>query len=58
MRMYEPEEDSVYRFCGADGLKLGLSTLRKKISYIPQSPFLLNTSIRENLDLNGRLSDR
>ena len=34
---------------GIDVSKLGLHTLRKAISYIPQSPFLLNGTIRENL---------
>lgn len=30
--------------------KLGLHTLRKNISFIPQTPFLLQGTIRENLD--------
>lgn len=30
--------------------KLGLHTLRKNISFIPQAPFLLQGTIRENLD--------
>ena len=37
--------------------KLGLHKLRKSISYLPQSSFLLNGTLRENLDPFGELSD-
>ena len=42
---------------GKDVSKLGLHTLRKAISYIPQSPFLLNGTIRDNLDPFKEFSD-
>ena len=50
IRLYEPEEGSTYKFCGQDALKMGLHTLRRQIALIPQSPFLMKTTIRENLD--------
>ena len=53
LRLYEPEEGSIYQFYGADGLKLGLSTLREQISFISQNPFILKTSVRDNLDPQG-----
>ena len=34
----------------ADALKLGLHTLRQRISVIPQTPFLFKGSIKTNLD--------
>lgn len=36
---------------------VGLHQLRKNIAYIPQSPFLLQGTIRENLDPFNELSD-
>jgi len=38
-------------------LKLGLHTLRKQISWIPQEPHLFSGSLRENLDPFGRRND-
>ena len=35
---------------GQDCKKLGLHILRKNLAYIPQQPFLIQGSIRENLD--------
>ena len=35
---------------GQDISKIGLHTLRKNIAFIPQSPFLLQGKIRENID--------
>ena len=35
---------------GVDIANIGLHTLRKRIAFIPQSPFLLQGTIRENLD--------
>ena len=35
---------------GVDIKTIGLHTLRKSIAYIPQSPFLLQGTIRENID--------
>lgn len=35
---------------GQDISKIGLHLLRKGIAYIPQSPFLMNGTIRTNLD--------
>ena len=33
-----------------DALKIGLHTLRQRISVIPQTPFLFKGSIKTNLD--------
>ena len=35
---------------GVDCKDIGLHLLRKNIAYIPQAPFLIQGSIRENLD--------
>jgi ABC-type multidrug transport system fused ATPase/permease subunit len=35
---------------GQDIKSIGLHLLRKSIAYIPQSPFLISGSIRDNLD--------
>ena len=48
--MYEPQPDSVYEIGGYNALEMGLHSLRKNISVIPQTPFLTRKSIRENLD--------
>jgi ABC-type multidrug transport system fused ATPase/permease subunit len=50
LRMYEGEDGSVYRIGGCDGLQLGVHTLRKRMSVIPQVPFIFHSSIRLNLD--------
>jgi ABC-type multidrug transport system fused ATPase/permease subunit len=57
LRMYEPEEGSVYRFGNYDALELGVHTLRKRISVIPQVPFIYRKSIRLNLDPFLEFSD-
>ena len=56
-RLVEPEEDSYYYIEGKDGLRMGLHTLRKQISSIPQSPFLFLGTIRQNLDPYRSSSD-
>lgn len=42
---------------GTDLSTIGLHQLRKQIAYIPQSPFLLQGTIRENLDPFNELTD-
>lgn len=42
---------------GVDISKLGLHILRKSIAYIPQSPFLLQGTIRQNLDPFNDMTD-
>ena len=42
---------------GVDISQLGLHILRKNIAYIPQSPFLLQGTIRQNLDPFDELED-
>jgi ABC-type multidrug transport system fused ATPase/permease subunit len=42
---------------GADIACIGLQTLRKMISVIPQEPLLLTGTVRENLDPFGKLDD-
>ena len=49
-RIVEPEIGSAYEMDGANALKLGLHTLRQRISVIPQTPFLFKGSIKTNLD--------
>ena len=50
MRIVEPEEGSIYEIDGEDALSLGLHSLRKRISIISQSSFLMKGSLRNNLD--------
>ena len=49
-RLTEPEPNSEYFIGENDALKMGLHSLRKHISVIPQTPFLFRGTIRENLD--------
>jgi ABC-type multidrug transport system fused ATPase/permease subunit len=42
---------------GVDTSQVPLSTLRSKISIIPQDPFLFSTTIRDNLDPHEKYSD-
>jgi ATP-binding cassette subfamily C (CFTR/MRP) protein 1 len=42
---------------GVDLKSVGLHKLRQSIGYIPQSPFLLVGSVRENLDVFGKRTD-
>ena len=42
---------------GVDIKDIGLHLLRKNIAYIPQTPFLIQGSIRENLDPFGEYDD-
>lgn len=42
--------NSEYFLSEYDALKLGLHSIRKHISVIPQTPFLLKGTVRENLD--------
>ena len=56
-RLVEPEMGSVLRIGGYDALKMGLHSLRKHISVIPQTPFLFNDTLRKNIDPYGKYSD-
>jgi ABC-type multidrug transport system fused ATPase/permease subunit len=49
-RLTEIEKDGNIKIDNTDCRELGLHLLRKRIAYIPQSPFLIQGSIRENLD--------
>ena len=49
-RIVEPEVGSIYEIDNVNALKLGLHTLRQRISVIPQTPFLFKGSIKTNLD--------
>ena len=57
-RMTEPIEGSTYQLGGYDALKMGLGTLRRSISIIPQVPFLFKGSVRQNLDPFEEKSDK
>ena len=49
-RLVEIEEDGQIIIGGVDTKELGLHWLRMNISFIPQSPFLMGSTIKENLD--------
>ena len=49
-RICEPELGSVYEIGGYNALELGLHSLRRHISVIPQTPFLFKGDIKTNLD--------
>ena len=53
-RIVEPEIGSIYEIDDLDALKLGLHTLRHRISVIPQLPFLFKGDIKTNLDPFGK----
>ena len=42
---------------GVDIRELGIRTLREKMAYIPQTPFVMAGTVRENLDPYARHSD-
>ena len=57
-RLTECEREDSILIDGTPTSSVGLSTLRRAISIIPQSPFLFEgTSVRENLDPFGLYSD-
>ena len=56
-RMSEPMAGSHYELGSCDALQLGLRTLRKSISIIPQTPFIFKGSVRRNLDPFCQKSD-
>ncbi len=49
-RMSEIERGSLITIDNVDTSKIGLKTLREAISIIPQSPFIFEGTVRENLD--------
>ena len=49
-RMVEPEKGCVYELGGYDALKMGLHSLRKNLSVLPQVPFLFKGTVRKNID--------
>ena len=56
-RMVEKDENGgKIEIDGVDTASIGLATLREALAIIPQSPFLLVGSIRENLDPQGSCS--
>ena len=50
LRLVEPEPSSEILIDGVDTKTVGVQTLRRSISLIPQTPFLYQGSIRDNLD--------
>jgi len=52
-RLVEVEEDGKIIIGGENTKDLGLHCLRNNISFIPQSPFLMSSTIRDNLDPFG-----
>ena len=49
-RLVEIDDDGKIVISGLDTKEIGLHWLRKNISFVPQSPFLMASTIRENLD--------
>ena len=56
-RIAEPEPNSVYQLDEYDSLQMGLHTLRRNLSVIPQTPFLFKGTVKSNLDPFGEKSD-
>lgn len=50
--------DGTIKIDGTDIYGIGLHALRKNIAFIPQTPFLLQGSIRENLDPHDERTDQ
>ena len=55
--MYELESGSI-SIDGVDISKIGLHSLRQQISYLPQTPFLMCGTVRENIDPFNKYTDR
>ena len=56
-RLVECDRDSSIFIDGKSSSQVGLSTLRKGISIIPQSPFIFEGTVRLNLDPFNQHSD-
>ena len=56
-RLVECDRDGAIKIDGRSTTQLGLSTLRRNISIIPQSPFIFEGTVRENLDPFSHYSD-
>jgi ABC-type multidrug transport system fused ATPase/permease subunit len=56
-RMVTPEFRSELYVGGNDAHKMGLHSLRRNLSIIPQTPFLFKGSIKENIDPFNEYSD-
>ena len=50
LRLVECDNESSILIDEISTSKIGLSTLRRAISIIPQSPFIFEGTVRENLD--------
>ena len=57
-RLVECDRESSIFIDETSTSKVGLSTLRGAISIIPQSPFIFEGTVRENLDPFSRYSDQ
>ena len=56
-RLVECDRGSSILIDGIGTSEVGLTTLRRAISIIPQSPFLFEGTVRENLDPFEQYSD-
>ena len=56
-RLIEIEDEGKILIGGVNIKEIGLHCLRKNISFVPQSPFLMASTIRENLDPFSIYSD-
>ena len=56
-RLVEIDNDGEIIVGGINIKEIGLHCLRKNISYVPQSPFLMASTIKENLDPFSNYSD-
>lgn len=57
-RLSDIDKEGTVLIDGVDIRKIGLHMLRKNIGYIPQSPFIISGTIRENLDPFNEFSDK
>jgi len=48
LRLFDVEKEKIF-IDGIDATKIPLKTLRRSIGYVPQEPFLFNTTINENI---------
>ena len=56
--LVECDRDGSIKIDGTSTTQVSLSTLRRNISIIPQSPFIFEGTVRENLDPFSHYSDQ
>jgi len=56
LRLVQVESDGTISIDSVDTKTIGLHLLRRNIGYIPQTPFLMEGTIKDNLDPKGEHS--